>query len=183
MPIPLKCPLCKASNYNQKVVTQHVFGDKKKRSAFYHCNSCDVRYQHPPLTKEEEAKFYSSEFESYMDSRSGKEGGWLGPEKHISANKSTVTRRMKYLKPYISPNSDILEVGCSSGFMLFPFSNEGHNCIGIEPSGIFSEYVRSKNILVFDSIEEMMIKNPTKKFDIIKHFFVFEHISEPFNWS
>lgn len=179
MPIPNKCPLCNAGNSFQKVVTPHVFGDNEKHRAFFHCNSCDVNYQFPPLTPEEESRFYIAEFEGFMTSRSGASGGWQAAESHISANKSTVERRMNYLAPNIKSDSDILEVGCSSGFMLFPLKEQGHSCMGIEPSGFFSEFVRNQGIEVYFSLQDLAENDPEKRFDIIQHFFVLEHIADP----
>lgn len=182
MPIPNSCPLCQARNINQKIVTSHVFGDKESNRAFYQCMSCDVRYQYPALSPEEESRFYNAEFEGFMTSRSGVAGGWQGAESHIAANRLTVERRMKYLLPNITAQSDILEVGCSSGFMLFPQKAEGHTCMGIEPSGFFSEYVRSRGIDIYSSLEELIEKKPDKKFDVIQHFFVLEHIADPLSF-
>ena len=51
---------------------------------------------------------------------------------------------MRYLSPYLKTESKVLEVGCSSGFMLYPLIEEGHTCIDIEPSGIFNEYVKKE---------------------------------------
>lgn len=63
--------------------------------------------------------------------------------------------------------------------MLFPLLADGHSCVGVEPSGLFSEFVRSRGIPVFASLEELISKEPTKRFDLIQHFFVLEHISRP----
>lgn len=179
MAIPNNCPLCKASNDSQHVVTSHVFGDKEHLRAFFKCSSCDVYFQYPPLTPEQEASFYAAEFEGFMTSRSGEAGGWLGAESHITANESTRERRLKYLNPNVPINATILEVGCSSGFMLIPYHKKGHNCIGIEPSGFFSRYVSEKGVKVFSSTEELIKSAPSMKFDIIMHFFVLEHIADP----
>jgi SAM-dependent methyltransferase len=179
MPIPTICPLCNAGADQQFVVTPHVFGDLTKSKAFFLCINCDVRYQFPPLTPEEEAHFYAAEFEGFMASRSGDAGGWLGTESHIKANLPTMLRRLKYLSPHIKSDASLLEVGCSSGFMLFPFQEKGHNCTGIEPSGFFSEYVRNRAIDIYPSVEQMKLENPNLKFDIITHFFVLEHIADP----
>ncbi len=182
MAIPNFCPLCKSNSSNQSVVTKHVYGDLENKRAFYYCVECDIRYQFPALTAEEESKFYNAEFESFMSSRSGDSGGWTGTESHIMANQSTVNRRMKYLLPEIEDACDILEVGCSSGFMLYPLKESGHNCIGIEPSGFFSEYVKSREIPVYESIEDLQTASPDLKFDVIMHFFVLEHIAEPLDF-
>ena len=179
MPIPIKCPLCNANHIKQSIVSNHVFGDLEKKRAFYRCEKCDVVYQYPPLSVHEEEKFYKEEFEKYMDSRSGNEGGWLGFESHIKANQETLERRLKYLLLNLINIKTSLEIGCSSGFMMYPLIEKGISCEGIEPSGFFSDYLKSKNITVYDKTEDLISKYPNKKFDLIHHYFVLEHIQNP----
>jgi len=177
MALPSNCPLCFSSAELQNVVTRHVFGGKGESRSFFKCSNCDVIYQFPLLTPEEEERFYISEFESFMNSRSGTSGGWLSAESHIKSNYTTVQRRLKYLDPFLKEKMTVLDIGCSSGFMLFPMVEMGHVCFGVEPSGIFSDYVSSKGIKVFNSIDEALTAN--LKVDLIMHFFVLEHISDP----
>lgn len=179
MALPDVCPLCGADRHAQQIASAHVYGDAARARAFFHCRQCDVRYQYPPLTAEEEARFYSAEFEGFMAGRAGKSGGWHAADDHIAANEPTRLRRMRYLRPCLSPGSRILEVGCSSGFMLFPLVEEGFPCVGIEPSGVFSEYVRGRGLEVYPSLEDLHASKPDASFDVIQHFFVLEHISEP----
>lgn len=180
MALPEKCTLCNADIAHQEVVTAHVYGSEASlKRAFFHCNFCDVIYQYPGLTAEEEAKFYSAEFEKFMTSRSGDAGGWLKANEHINANELTRVRRMKYLKPYLDEVKNILEVGCSSGFMLLPLVEDGYNCTGVEPSGIFRDFVASKGIDVHASLKDMTRSPITSQYDLIMHFFVLEHIANP----
>jgi SAM-dependent methyltransferase len=180
MSLPQKCPLCMAGTKHQSVVTSHVYGNSTMQArAFFHCESCDVRYQYPGLSREEERRFYASEFEGFMTSRSGKVGGWSKAEEHINANESTRLRRMAYIEPFLEQNRNILEVGCSSGFMLYPLVVAGFSCTGIEPSGVFSDYVKSREVNIYESIEQLQLHEPTYKFDLILHFFVLEHIADP----
>lgn len=180
MPLPSNCPLCGANEKKQAVVTPHVYGNPPgSQRAFFQCNNCDVCYQFPSLSPEEENYFYASEFEKFMSSRSGSEGGWHESNAHIEANESTRIRRMKYIAPHLSERSSILEVGCSSGFMLLPLHESGNACIGIEPSGVFRESVKNRGIEVYESIEGMGLASPDTRFDLILHFFVLEHIVEP----
>ena len=121
MALPERCPLCQATREHQSVVTPHVYGcEKGRHHAFYHCHACDVRYQYPRLSADEEARFYAAEFQGFMAGRAGDRGGWDKAEANIQANEPTRLRRMKYLAPLLPPKADVLEVGCSSGFMLFP---------------------------------------------------------------
>lgn len=179
MALPDQCPLCSAGRESQSVVTRHVYGDISGVRAFFHCTSCDVRYQFPGLTPEEETRFYAAEFEGFMASRSGETGGWQKAEKHLLANEETRLRRMTYLAPYLTETASILEIGCSSGFMLYPLVNRGHHCTGVEPSGAFSEFVQSKKIPTYPSLEHLKNNHPNVRFDLILHFFVLEHITQP----
>ncbi|CAM8663893.1 SmtA SAM-dependent methyltransferases [Oxalobacteraceae bacterium] len=179
MALPDRCPLCSAGQECQSVVTRHVFGDTSAARAFFNCSACDVRYQFPGLTPDEESRFYAAEFEDFMASRSGESGGWLKTENHLLANEPTRIRRMKYLAPYLKESTEILEVGCSSGFMLYPLEEAGQRCTGIEPSGVFSEFVRRRGLPVYQSIAELRHRAPQAKFDLILHFFVLEHIADP----
>lgn len=180
MALPDKCPLCGAGCTLQSVVTQHVYGGGTGRgNAFFHCEVCDVRYQYPGLTPEEEAQFYAAEFEGFMAGRAGNDGGWNKAEHHIRANEPTRLRRMKYLLPYLAGASSLLEVGCSSGFMLYPLVEAGLDCTGVEPSGVFSEFVRSRGLVVFESLKLLQQSRPEARFDVILHFFVLEHIADP----
>jgi SAM-dependent methyltransferase len=62
--------------------------------------------------------------------------------------------------------------------MLFPFAEAGHDCVGVEPSGVFGEYVRGRGLTVYDSLDQLQRVNPKPQFDVILHFFVVEHIAE-----
>jgi SAM-dependent methyltransferase len=177
--LPRECPLCRSGTETQTVVTTHVYGATHRGHAFFHCANCDIRYQYPRLTAEEEARFYADEFQGFMASRAGEKGGWEKAEDHVRANESTRFRRMKYVEPLLTKRSTVLEVGCSSGFMLYPLAESGHRCVGIEPSGIFSEYVRHRGLPVYASLDELRQSTPELRFDAILHFFVLEHIVEP----
>lgn len=179
MALPDTCPLCAASHDMQSVVTAHVYGAVGRGHAFFQCEACDVRYQYPGLTPEEELYFYAAEFEGFMASRGGNKGGWHKAEDHIVANEPTQLRRMRYLAPHLAGRTGLLEVGCSSGFMLFPLAKAGYDCVGIEPSGIFGEYVRHRGLSVYESLDQLQQLVPAAQFDVILHFFVLEHIADP----
>jgi SAM-dependent methyltransferase len=72
----------------------------------------------------------------------------------------------------------LLEVGCSSGFMLDVFKQNGLEIVGIEPSGGFLNFLRSKGYKVYESWEDFR-SSEAAPFDVIAHFFVLEHIREP----
>lgn len=63
--------------------------------------------------------------------------------------------------------------------MLDKFQKEGCNVCGIEPSNEFLEFIHNKNLEAYETLEEISKK---RKFDLICHFFVFEHIQNPFDF-
>jgi len=41
--------------------------------------------------------------------------------------------------------------------MLFPLVEAGHVSQGIEPSGVFSEFVKSRDLAVYDSLSQIQV--------------------------
>lgn len=179
MSIPDQCPLCRQPREQQDVVTRHVYGGKPGQ-AFFHCSHCDVSYLHPGLSPEEERQFYAAEFSAFMTGRAGAAAGWEQPEKHVSANDWMVARRMKYLEGRLPATGLVLEIGCSSAFMLYPLRERGLECVGVEPSGVFADYVRSRGIDCYESLEQLVEGQRYQSgFDVVLHAFVIEHVSNP----
>ena len=163
-------------------MTPHVYGSESER-AFFRCGVCDVCYLFPGLTAQEEKKFYAAEFSKFMTSRAGSAAGWEQPEAHVRSNEWMLQRRMQYLRPRLPASGRVLEVGCASGFMLYPLAEEGYECVGAEPSGVFGDYVRSRGVPCFDSVE-VVASDPAYKdgFDVIMHAYVLEHMSDPYGF-
>jgi SAM-dependent methyltransferase len=179
MALPTSCPLCGATAERQSAVTDRVYGDDTGRAVF-HCGGCDVRYLFPGQSEEEEARFYAKEFEKFMVDRSAAGAGWEGPERHIAANESERRRRMGHLAGLIAPGSRVLEFGCSSGFMLYPLAGDGHHCVGIEPSGVFADYVRQRGLPVYPSLDGLVAAEGAEaRYDLILHYYVLEHVRDP----
>lgn len=174
---PPICRICNADPQYQHLRSRTVFGGEQKH-AFWQCDECDAVYLFPVPSIAEEAHFYHQEFEKYMAERSGKMD-WTTPNSHVHANKHNVERRWPFLSPHLYARQNLLEIGCSSGFMMDEFVKHGLNCVGIEPSGVFSEFLLSKGYEVYAGLDAFREKSE-KKFDLIVHFFVLEHIRDPY---
>lgn len=171
------CRLCGIAD-GQSIRAKCVYGGSSAYK-FYECEFCKAIYLYPPLGVEEEKYFYKKEFEKFMSSRSGTERDWTNAKKHIDTNQDQVKRRLKYLEPYIKPGIKILEIGCSTGFMLDAFVNLGADCVGIEPSGEFLPFLHNNGYRAYESLDAFMRDNPSEKFDLVTHFFVLEHVRNP----
>ncbi len=176
----MKCRICKAET-GQKIRANTVFGGEEKHN-FWECENCKAIYLYPPLTEEEEEFFYKKEFEKFMSKRVGDHRDWSNAENHIKTNQDQVKRRWKFLENHLEKDKSILEIGCSSGFMLEAFRNYGLNCYGVEPSGEFLKFLHQNRFKAYQSLNELRNSLPNKKFDLIVHFFVFEHIRNPFEF-
>lgn len=171
------CRFCNAPFSQQSIKGQYVYGGSKEQH-FWKCQECSIMYLHPPLSEKDEARFYKQEFEKYMEGRTGKDKDWSGPERHFASNQGEASRRMGFLESYLKQGQNVLEIGCSSGFMLSALKARRANVCGLDTSEIFSEYIRSKGIDVSNNIEELR-PNHSKPFDLILHYYVLEHIRNP----
>ena len=99
MSLPHECPFCYANQEKQTVITSHVYGGEDRGHSFFYCSNCDIRYLYPGLTTEEEKRFYSAEFEGFMEGRSGKKGGW---KKHTQSVSGKLPWRPKYINILIA---------------------------------------------------------------------------------
>jgi SAM-dependent methyltransferase len=169
------CRLCNAKPEKQFVRASNVYGDNEGDYKFYQCRTCDLVYLWPIPSEEQENYFYAIEFEKYMGNRSGEERDWSGPEAHKKSNLDNVIRRMKFLDNYMKKGASILEIGCSSGFMMDKFRELGLKPVGVEPSGVFTNYLKENGHEVYKNIDDLR-SHSNIKFDIIVSFFVLEHI-------
>ena len=174
------CRFCEANPLHQSIKGNFVFGGKPNQK-FWKCNECQMIYLHPPPTEEEEIKFYKQEFEKYMETRGARDKDWSSPEKHFQTNQSEVIRRMPFLDCYLTKGQDILEIGCSSGFMLNALKDRGIKVYGLDPSEGFISYVQGKDIPVYKDIQDLQKEYPIQ-FDLIIHYYVLEHVRKPIDF-
>src|SRR3989338_4893146 len=113
-----------------------------------------------------------------MSTRAGKDMDWTGPEAHVRSNQREVKRRLPFLKKFIKRGHSVLEVGCSSGFLLSALKKGGVKVLGLDPSGGFIDFVRGQGIEIYRDLKELK-ESGAKKFDYIIHYYVFEHIRHP----
>jgi 2-polyprenyl-3-methyl-5-hydroxy-6-metoxy-1,4-benzoquinol methylase len=175
-----RCRICDAIEEKQTLRAEDVFGGRDEHN-FWECSHCGVIYLYPYLSKEEEIHFYKKEFEKFMSSRVGDHRDWSNAKKHISSNQDQVERRWRFVEEHIEQDKTLLEIGCSSGFMMDAFRDSGLECCGVEPSGEFLEFLKDNGHRAYESLADLK-KMEDKKFDIIAHFFVFEHIANPFEF-
>ena len=117
-----------------------------------------------------------------MDKRVGKKI-WKDPNLNSKNNIETKNRRLKYLKNYINNNyQNILEFGAASGFMIEYFKKKKYECYAVEPSIINLNHLSKINIRAYDTLNNLKKNNKNIKFDLITHYFVLEHVVDPYKF-
>ena len=93
----MNCRLCNASGEEQTIKGDFVYGGQDHHK-FWQCADCKIIYLWPPLSPEQESKFYKQEFEKYMANRSGVDTkkGWSSPQDHVRINQPELERRMVF---------------------------------------------------------------------------------------
>jgi 2-polyprenyl-3-methyl-5-hydroxy-6-metoxy-1,4-benzoquinol methylase len=174
------CPLCRASKENQMIKSKVVYGGQPNQ-IFYQCTSCDVIYLYPPTTNDDDIQFYENEFDKWMVKRSG-DDAWTDPAIQFKKmQKRELPLRLPYLKKIIKPEIRVLEIGSSSGFLLKVLQELGCDCVGVEISPAFAEYARKQGLRIYPNLFELD-KGETKTFDVVLHYYVLEHVSDPLNF-
>jgi SAM-dependent methyltransferase len=79
----------------------------------------------------------------------------------------------------IAPSSDVLEIGCATGYLLNVFSKAGYRCVGIEISDDATQFAREHYRLdvYAGTVEETDLGE--RRFDLIYLHDVFEHLTSP----
>lgn len=134
-----------------------------KRYSVAKCKNCGFVFVNPQPSLKELSEYYN--------------GLYKIP---IETIKISQTNKAKYVSKIIKnlKKGNLLEVGCSYGFLINNLHKNGWNVEGIEISKEASDYAR--NILGLDvftgKIEEY---NPKEKFDVIIMMDVLEHLTDP----
>ena len=170
--IKQKCPICN-SIHKKKIWHSKVWGGNKN-DKFLQCKICDIVFLSPFPAKKNIEKFYSNNFGTYMKKRS-KDMNWSNLKKQYqNLYKREIPLRSIYLKKYLK-KGNVCDVGCSTGFTLDYISkNKKYKTFGIEPSEEHRIHIKKRHT-VYPSI-----KNADIMFDNIIHYYVLEHVFNPF---
>lgn len=168
----LSCPLCGGGKFERI----HERVRHSKNSSIVRCETCSLIFQYPFMPADEEKEFYEKQFPEYMKKRGATSE--TNPEEHFNTNIKEASRRLEYLKNYLTPESEALELGSSTGFFIHHISPYVKNVCGVEPGEQYADYANNRGIKTYALLSD--IKD--RKFDIIFSFYVFEHLRNPIDF-
>jgi SAM-dependent methyltransferase len=79
----------------------------------------------------------------------------------------------------ITKDTKVLEIGCGEGQVLQRLAKDGVSCVGLEPGPQVMQIAGENLSIIKDFFPSPQVKD---KFDLILHFGVLEHISDPVNF-
>lgn len=138
----------------------------------FHCPNCFLQFIDPP--SQDLREYYRSK---YRDDHDVVPGQRLTPEQRFIAQRPYATDIAARFKKYVPRGGSVLEIGCSSGFLLDSIG-EGYDRYGSEWNPEDAAYVREVGEL---PCEEGDVKDiyPGKKFTAIIATQVLEHQADP----
>lgn len=158
----LQCPICSSLGVLIHKGTRDVGAID-----VYQCSNCGTKF----LSNLDGEKDYENGFMHEKNPLSG-----LDMEKKLQSLHKDDKRRFEKVKE-LCRNKKVLDFGCGFGGFLNYCSEVTDMCCGVELGKDERDYLKSKGIRCFRTIDET-----EDKFDVITLFHVFEHLSDPESW-
>lgn len=157
----LICPLCSGNKTKRRF--------SKQDSTIFKCKICSFIFStqigNPNFNKT--LSEFEESYQQYFDEKETDE-----------KNFQILLKWINHYTDFISPS--LLDIGCGSGKFVNFLNKNGISASGIEPSkSIYSRYLSKNANFDCSQVNEYLIYNPTKNFDIITVIDVLEHIEEP----
>lgn len=165
----MKCVLCDGTIFS--ILTNKLRNNISRNVV--QCDNCSLVSLENPT---EDTMNYSSP--EYRKSHSPILGKAVSPEEMYNIQMQFQNNRIQRIESLLSPDSNILEIGSSTGHFLQSIKNRVLDVVGIELDPRHANFAREHcKIKVYEQpIEEC---NLSTKFDVIFLFQVFEHIQNP----
>ncbi|MBL4889419.1 MAG: class I SAM-dependent methyltransferase [Candidatus Lindowbacteria bacterium] len=164
----MKCSLCETEGDFEVITNQLRYGESKSAVK---CPGCGLVFLDPPMTKEEEEKFYREEYgETYSKEKD------TSPEELFELRIPEAEEYFKLVGEFVEADDDVLELGCASGYFLHYLRDKVKSVTGFEPFTEFQEYCRKMDIPLLDDLENV----PDNSYDKVYMFFLVEHLTEPY---
>ncbi|MEM8946014.1 MAG: class I SAM-dependent methyltransferase [Planctomycetota bacterium] len=166
----VSCNACGADDFQPISAETYRLQDAEVSLGVVRCNSCQLVYTNPRLTRESTLQVYQHDTEHTISSNYC----WSGD--HTSARFAPLLRR---LRAY-APAGRLLDVGCGSGDFLRVASTTGQwELTGIEPvPDAAAEARQSCTATIHTSVLEEVSFEP-RAFDVISMLGVLEHVHDP----
>lgn len=163
----MKCYLCAATGGFEIVAEKLRYPTASKA---YRCGSCELVFLHPFMSPQEERRYYEEEYGQIFSEEKG-----TTPEQLFRARLDEASDYLDWVREFLGPEDDCLEIGCASGYFLATIAHRVRSVAGVETHNLLREYCAGRGVRAFGRIEDC----PANSFDRVLAFFVLEHLADP----
>jgi SAM-dependent methyltransferase len=164
--IPKRCSLCGGSSF-EAVATKLRY---EKNQSGYQCKDCSLIFLYPPMSPEEERRFYEKEYGIIYSEEKN-----TTPKDLFEARQEDAHMYLDWVEDWLKPDNACLEIGCASGYFLALLRDRVKNIIGLETHLELHRYCQEIGIPMAESIEDI----EANSMDRVFAFFVLEHLGDP----
>ena len=163
---PGRCYLCGGGSFDS-VATKLRY---EKDQAGYRCRDCSCVFLHPPMSPEEERRFYEEEYGIIYSEEKN-----TTPKDLFEARQEDARMYLDWVGEGIGAADACLEVGCASGYFLALLRDRVASVAGVETHVELRKYCEEIGIPMLPSLEA----RPEGSVDRLFAFFVLEHLGDP----
>lgn len=173
------CPVCDHTTH-KTALSVNDYTVSNTQFTISQCTNCSFLFTNPrPTAKDIGGYYQSTDYISHHD-----EAKDLMSRIYIMIRNYTADQKLKLIKRFAPAATNLLDVGCGTGFFLSTAQTKGYLVHGTEPDP--DALVTAKNRVgsrIYPTIQDPELTS--KRFDVITLWHVLEHIhllNETLNW-
>ena len=118
-------------------------------------------------------KFYVNDYRKIY------KNSFVPKKKHILRSGRVAVGRYEWIRPHLTQNAKILDIGSGGGEFVYVCQRNGHRSQGVEPNRAYADFsVREYGVDIFAGMHQD-IQYDKESFDCITLFHVLEHLESP----
>ena len=163
------CPVCQSKNITYLLTAEDYLVTREKFQ-IYSCQNCSLRFTNPRPDDNKLAGYYDSkEYISHSNEGSSLLGGL-----YKIARTFTLLRKRKLIEK-LSPNKQLLDLGCGTGHFIDYCQQHGWQITGVEPNAVARRQAEAKTKL---PIRQDLSEIGGSSFEVITLWHVLEHLAD-----
>lgn len=167
----IECEICESKLFDL-IATQIREGEGR----IMMCRQCGLIIQSLDWNAERLREYYESE---YQETNSLVTGKIQSPLEHFNDRLKTIDPIFEKIKPLLSTEAQVLEIGCGAGALLSLIKPHVSGCVGVELYKPFVEFIR-KELGIEAIAQDVNTLNLGKKFDLVISIDCLDHLSNPY---
>lgn len=169
-----ECIVCNGKEFFTITKRGHQFSGE----VVVECKGCGMVHLSPRMTLPELQKFYSQNQFSKLF-----RGSAIPDENIMATREQRAQKKIALINPYLDmiPEGSVLEIGCSSGYLLRGIRDKGYEVYGVDPSDGFVQYAKNHyGLTVVSGMFPDAVPNEWgDRFSMIIALHVLEHTDDP----